>query len=421
MSFSAEFLARYEVIRKLGQGGMGEVVLARQKSSGAIVAVKTILAGNFDRGEGRQRFMREARITQSLDHPAIIRVLDQGEQPEFLYLVLEYVSGGDLSQFLARRSRLDPATFYRIAIPLLEGVAHAHRAGVLHRDLKPGNVFLDEELRPRIADFGLAKDQTNQGFRTATGIIMGTPAYIAPELALGQRAVKESDQYALGIMLYELLSGKPPFDSENMMGLLRKHLDEIPVRLEQKRLDCPDDLANAIHRAIEKKPEARWPSVSAFADAVKATQERAGTAWVARAANVTMFTPVATETAAGVAGSTLEQSRVTEKQDIPIADETPVTEGGPAPKSSRTTGRTRATAGTSTKSRPSMRVVAAPPARPPWVIPAVSAALAAVLVLGAVLLMRPANPEPIARASPSPPAAVSTGDEIETAASIGRS
>lgn len=283
MNFSKEFGQRYEVQKSLGQGGMGEVVLAKDLQRGGLVAIKTVLASSFADDEARLRFLREARITSALSHPNIIRVIDQGTDDGKLFIVFEYVEGGGLGALIREKGPLKPAQFFGIACGILDAVTYAHRQGVLHRDLKTDNVLLDRSMQPRVADFGLAKGIDNAGLETVSGTMMGTPIYMAPELARAQPASASTDQYALGVILYTMLAGKPPLYAENPLEMLEKHCLEKPKPVTVHRPEVPKALADAIHRALQKTAAERWPEVADLRDAVNSLEKTAQAGWTAMA------------------------------------------------------------------------------------------------------------------------------------------
>lgn len=282
MTFSGAFTQRYAIERSLGAGAMGEVFLAKDVGRGGPVAIKTVLASMFADEDARLRFLREARITSALSHPNIIRVIDQGQDEGRLFIVLEYVEGGGLGALLREKGPLSPELFFTIAVALLDAMVYAHRKGVLHRDLKADNVLLDREMQPRIADFGLAKGLDNAGLETVTGTLMGTPTYMAPELAKGLTASEATDQYALGVLLYHMLTAKAPFTASNPLDLLQKHIEEAPPPVTVHRPEVPRALALAVQRALAKPSTLRWPDLAALRDAVNSLVPTAREGWSAR-------------------------------------------------------------------------------------------------------------------------------------------
>ena len=283
VKLSAELARRYELVRAVGKGGMGEVWLAKDLDRDGFVAIKSAKASTFGTQEAQLRFLREARITSALSHPNIIRVIDHGQDHGQLYIAFEYVEGGALDAYLREKGPLDPDTFFQMAVGILDAISYAHRAGVLHRDLKTANVLMDREMQPRIADFGLAKGIDDAGLQTTDGAMMGTPVYMAPELARGEKATAATDQYAVGVLLYQMLCAKPPLWADNPLDMLEKHLKEEPPLATFHRPEVPADLAAAVHRALAKKPEERWPDIAALRDAVNALAFTASDGWRAAA------------------------------------------------------------------------------------------------------------------------------------------
>jgi serine/threonine protein kinase len=256
----------FEVLSTLGGGGMGVVYLARQVGLDRLVALKLIRPEGRGAAELRERFLVEGRAAARLDHPGIARVYELGESGGQLYAVLEYLPGGSLARRL--RGRTLPA---REAAALGEALARAvgvaHHAGIVHRDLKPANILLDAEGRPKVADFGLAKLLDDDG-RTRTHAVLGTPSYMAPEQAWGRSraAGPATDVYALGALLYEFLTGRPPFRGMTLaetLEMIRLH-DVVPPRRLQP--DLPRDLEAICLKCLEKDPPRRYSDASALAD-----------------------------------------------------------------------------------------------------------------------------------------------------------
>ncbi|MFW6354440.1 MAG: serine/threonine-protein kinase, partial [Verrucomicrobiota bacterium] len=222
-------VGRYQLIELLGEGGMGAVWLAEDPALDRLVAVKMLPLASFRRKAMEARLRREARAVASLNHPHVVKVFEVGEDRETLYLAMEYVEGGDLRDGL-REGRWEPRRAARFLLQAADAVAHAHAAGVLHRDLKPGNVLLTETGQPRLADFGLAAPVGARGDLTLTGQALGTPAYMAPEVAEGRPVDVRVDVYGLGAILYELLTGRAPFTGSTTAAILTAVSREQPVR-----------------------------------------------------------------------------------------------------------------------------------------------------------------------------------------------
>ncbi|HRF98782.1 MAG TPA: serine/threonine-protein kinase, partial [Aggregatilineales bacterium] len=207
-------LGQYELKNLLGKGGMGAVYRAYQPSLGRDVAVK-VLSGEFlEDDHFVQRFTQEAKISASLEHPAIITVHDYGVENGMSYVVMRLLSGGTLEERLTQKGKIAPKEALRLLTPLADALDYAHKQGVLHRDIKPSNIMFDDQNRPYLVDFGLAK-LANQNFSlTASGFMLGTPNYMSPEQWKGETLSPASDQYAFVTMTYQILTGKMPFDAD---------------------------------------------------------------------------------------------------------------------------------------------------------------------------------------------------------------
>ncbi|MEW6283846.1 MAG: serine/threonine-protein kinase [Candidatus Eremiobacterota bacterium] len=259
-------LGGYRLLERLGAGGMAAVYRAVPDASLDVtreVAVK-VLHRELTLDEAyRKRFEREIRICRQLEHPNLVRLVDSGESAGRLYLALELLRGETLRSVLERRGHLAPAEAARLLVPVLRAVAHAHSRGVVHRDLKPDNLFLTEQGTLKVMDFGVARGE-NYTLITATGIVMGSPTYLAPEQIDGE-AVPASDQYALGIVLYELVTGAPPFDHPDPMALARMHVGKAAPRLT----GVPSELEIAVARMLKKSPQGRFPDLDLAAAALE--------------------------------------------------------------------------------------------------------------------------------------------------------
>jgi serine/threonine protein kinase len=243
---------RYRLDEMLGRGGMSEVWAATDTELGRRVALK-LLAPNADTA----RFEREARAVASLGHPNITQLYDYGEADGRPYMVLEYLPGGTLEERLRDGRALPDEDTRRISAELAAGLAHAHARGVVHRDLKPGNVLFDQEGRAKLNDFGIARMAAGEGTLTEAGTVLGTAAYISPEQAAGASASAASDVYSFGVMLYRMLTGRLPFESNDPMELVALHRDSEPPPLTQLRGDAPALLESAATAALAKDPADR--------------------------------------------------------------------------------------------------------------------------------------------------------------------
>jgi hypothetical protein len=256
----------YEIGELLGRGGMGLVFKAVQKALKRHVALKIVLSGAHAAAEERARFRTEAEAVARLQHPGIVQIYEVGEQAGCPYLALEFVSGGSLAQQLDG-TPMAPRRAAELLLDLARALQHAHEKGIVHRDLKPANVLLTEGGVAKIADFGLAKLLDAEYAHTKTGAVLGSPSYMAPEQAGGLvRAISPAtDVYALGAILYELLTGRPPFLGASLLDTLdqvRSH-DPVPPQALQPRVS--GDLATICLKCLEKRPAERYPSAAALA------------------------------------------------------------------------------------------------------------------------------------------------------------
>ncbi|MFF4957848.1 protein kinase [Streptomyces sp. NPDC001222] len=256
---------RYELNTTIGRGAMGEVWRAYDQMLGRPVAVKVLLAQNSD-PTADSRFRLEAQTAGRLHHPHVVGVLDFGEHDGRLFLVMEFVDGDSLSRVLADDGPLPAERVARIAAQAAAGLAVAHQQGIVHRDIKPGNLLLDADGSLKIGDFGIARFMDDPSAAlTATGQIVGTSLYIAPERALGKPAGPPSDVYSLGCVLYQLLTGKPPFQADTPIAILHQHLDSAPVPLHQLGVSLPPAFENYLLSLLAKRPEDR-PTAQQAAD-----------------------------------------------------------------------------------------------------------------------------------------------------------
>jgi formylglycine-generating enzyme required for sulfatase activity len=263
----------FEIESELGRGGMGVVYKATQTGLGRTVALKMLIAGPYaDRGL-HARFLLEAESVAALEHPHIIRVFSYGESGGHPYLAMEFLPGGSLSDRLKARGPLPPHEAAELIVALAEAVAHAHSRGIVHRDIKPANVLFSAEGELRLADFGLAK--VGRSDLSATGQVLGTPAYMAPEQAAGKihEVGTAADVYALGAVLYDLLTGRPPFHGDSAMVTLQKVLTVEPNRPRALRKDIPHDLETICLKCLEKNPARRYATAEMLAADLRAFLE----------------------------------------------------------------------------------------------------------------------------------------------------
>ena len=257
----------FELLGEIGRGGMGVVYKARQKGLDRIVAVKMILSSHLASAEHVCRFQAEARAAARLRHANIVQIYEVGEVHGQHYFTMEYVEGESLAQRI-RRGPLDVATAVRILTAVARAVEHSHQHGIVHRDLKPSNILIDATEQPYVSDFGLAKVLAADRELTGTGVIAGTPSYMSPEQAAGRTAEvgPASDVYCLGAILYELLTGSPPFHEENPMDTLLQVLRCEPVSPRKVNSRIKESLELVCLKCLNKSPAARYPSAAALAD-----------------------------------------------------------------------------------------------------------------------------------------------------------
>ena len=257
----------YTLEAELGRGGMGVVYRAVHETLGSAVAIKMIRASEFASDEEVRRFFQEARAASRLRHPHIVSVHDAGEWEGLPFLAMDYIAGGTLAERIQdRRVSVDEAA--TLMKTIAESVHYLHQHGIVHRDLKPSNILLDETGQPCVTDFGLAKVFTQDAARTATGTVIGTPAYMSPEQAWGtpDDVSARSDIYSLGALLYELLTGRPPFPGDNPLDQLLGLRDADPVIPRVLNRAVPVDLELICLRCLEKNPEHRYESAQRLAE-----------------------------------------------------------------------------------------------------------------------------------------------------------
>lgn len=258
--------SEYELIRELGRGGMGVVYLAREVALGRDVALKVLPPQYSADPVLAQRFLQEARTAARLDHPHIVSIHQVLERRGLSLFAMKYVSGASLHSMLRSRSVLSFEEVRRILRSCAEALAYAHRAGVVHRDVKPGNILIEESGWVYVTDFGIAKLITEDTPSSRSGAVMGTPHYLAPELCRGGRADAPTDQYSLAVVGYQMLCGQLPFEGDTMEALLAQRLFADPPPLRRFRPDVPADLEVAVERGMRRERAARFPGLLEMAE-----------------------------------------------------------------------------------------------------------------------------------------------------------
>jgi serine/threonine-protein kinase len=266
--------ARYEIESRLGEGGVGVVYLARDPSLERKVALKLLHPALAVDPDFRARFVAEARAAAALDHPHVLPVYEAGEEAGQLYLAMRYVAGFDLGTLLAREGALPLERTLRFLSQIASALDAAHARGLVHRDVKPTNVLIAPGEHAYLADFGLARPTTPYSSAlTRPGQLVGSVDYLAPELLAGAQASARSDIYALGIVAFEMFTGKLPFHGRNAQEMMIARLRGRPLKLRQLRPDLPEGLERTLGRALESDADARYTTALEFADALSHFQE----------------------------------------------------------------------------------------------------------------------------------------------------
>jgi beta-lactam-binding protein with PASTA domain len=258
---------RYEVLSRIGSGGMGDVYLAHDQLLGRQVAVKLLHHRFAEDQEFVERFRREASSAAGLSHPNVVAVFDRGEWDGTYYIAMEYLPGRSLKTIVREQGPIEPSLAIDIVIQILRAARFAHRRGIIHRDLTPHNVILDEEGRAKVTDFGIARAGASD--MTLTGSIMGTAQYLSPEQAQGHAVNASSDLYAVGIVLYELLTGSVPFDGETAVTIALKQVSAVPAPPSALNPVVSADLDAVVLRALAKDPTQRFADAEEFIEALQ--------------------------------------------------------------------------------------------------------------------------------------------------------
>ncbi|MEW5986094.1 MAG: protein kinase, partial [Chloroflexota bacterium] len=272
-SYIGRTIGRYKISERLGRGGMAEVYKGYLEALDRVVAIKIMHPFLSAEPGFLGRFQREARAMAALNHPNIVSVYDFDVQGDTYYIVMEFVGGGTLRdklEELARRGeRMTVAAAVRLVLEVADALAYAHARGTFHRDVKPGNIMLREDGSAVLTDFGIARNLSGPSY-TMTGAMLGTPAYMSPEQGLGQTGDERSDLYALGVLFFQMVTGRLPFDADTPLAVVIKHVQEpvpLPIHFNSQ---IPDDIQQVILRAMAKEPAARFQSAHEMGKALRA-------------------------------------------------------------------------------------------------------------------------------------------------------
>lgn len=258
---------RYQIIEKIGGGGMALVYKARCTLLNRIAAVKVLRPQFAHDEEFVKRFRREAQASASLSHPNIVGVYDVGQEKSNYYIVMEYVDGMTLKEFITSKGFIEPLQALAIASEVADALSHAHENSIIHRDIKPHNILLTQSKKVKVTDFGIAKAITSNTVTAQnTGSIMGSVHYFSPEQAKGNYTGEQSDIYSLGIVMYEMLTGQLPFDGESPISIAIKHIQENVKPIREIKEDIPDDIADIIEKCLQKNKDSRYNSVNELND-----------------------------------------------------------------------------------------------------------------------------------------------------------
>jgi eukaryotic-like serine/threonine-protein kinase len=282
---------RYRILERIGSGGMAEVFRAEDTHLGRDVAIKVLHRRFAQDQEFVERFRREAKSAAGLQHPNVVAVFDRGEHDGTYYIAMEHLPGRTLKEIVEQEAPLSQQRAIELGVQILEAAGFAHRRGVIHRDFKSHNVIVDEEGNAKVTDFGIARRGTSE--MTETGSIMGTAQYLSPEQAQGHAVTAASDLYSIGVMLYEMLAGRLPFEGDSAVSVALKHLSEPPPPLSQLRPDVDPALESVVMAALAKDAAHRWQSADEFRAALAAVGEHLADGTGRRGQDTAAFVPVA--------------------------------------------------------------------------------------------------------------------------------
>ncbi|HET9910181.1 MAG TPA: transporter substrate-binding domain-containing protein [Anaerolineales bacterium] len=323
---SGKTLGQYQIIKPIGQGGMATIYLAQQPSVNREVAIKVLAAPLQENASFVKRFNQEVEVIAHLQHPQIIPVYDFGDRGDEIYIVMAYMRGGTLAERIEKAPKgLPDGETIRLLDLIADGLDFAHNKNIVHRDLKSNNILMDEDDHPYIADFGLAK-LTEGKIELTNTMMTGTAAYMAPEIAQSGKSTKRADIYALGIMVFEMLTGRLPFEGETPYKMLSAHIHDPVPNVRKFRRDVPPEVQPVLERALAKNPVNRFATAPEFAaalkDALKTTSPEAGYQWLLKPREFFRRSPrllLVSVTAILLAGSIFFTSRLSNNAELPSA------------------------------------------------------------------------------------------------------
>jgi len=260
---------RYEIIKELGKGGMGVVYQAHDPQIDRSVALKVLRVDRVVNEEFVLRFFKEAKFIGRLSHPNIVTVYDVGRDHGTIYIAMEYLQGEAFNEVI-RSGRLNVEKIIDITLQVADALGYAHNKGIVHRDIKPSNIILTDEGGVKLTDFGIARSEDSTAAQqTQTGVILGTPFYMSPEQVMGKRVDGRSDLFSLGVILYELIVGRKPFEGDHFTAIFRAITDDIPVAPLRIDASIPPSLSDLIMKALSKNPDERFQTGKEMGDALK--------------------------------------------------------------------------------------------------------------------------------------------------------
>ena len=256
-------IGRYQILDEIASGGQGTVYRVFDPDTGQIVALKVLHAFLSKDSSYVERFRREASLASSIDHPNVVKIFEVGQDGDKHFMALEFLPES-LARVIESGPQMPINATAQFGLEVADGLAAAHALGIVHRDVKPQNVLIGQDGTAKVTDFGIARSES-LATMTATGAVMGTPHYMSPEQAQGERADARSDVYSLGCMVYQMLAGEVPFTGETPLAVIRQQIEVQPRRLRERRKDVPRSLEAVIDRAMAKDPKRRYQSAGEIA------------------------------------------------------------------------------------------------------------------------------------------------------------